>query len=145
MMWWLRSLGSFKFKVAFAQYSLLCRALLQKRLMILRRLLIVAHPYLVFSVYYVCHCLEISGSLNYYHRSKIIVLFCRTLVSCIGLFCKRPMILRSLIIVTHSYHVCLEVSRRVFPCFSLQHVDRKKPPPLGGGGFPKTGGEGAPP
>ena len=41
---WLRLVGSLKLKVSFAEYHLFCRALLQKRPMILRSLLIVASP-----------------------------------------------------------------------------------------------------
>ena len=45
---WLRLVGSFKLQVSFAEYSLVYRALLQKRLMILRSLLVVATPYVVY-------------------------------------------------------------------------------------------------
>jgi len=38
-MWWLRSVGSIKFYVSFAEYYLFCRALLQKRPIILSILL----------------------------------------------------------------------------------------------------------
>jgi len=41
----LRLVGSFKLQVAFAEYSLFYRALLQNRPVILRSLLIVATPY----------------------------------------------------------------------------------------------------
>jgi len=44
-MGWLRWVGSFKSKVSFAEYPLFHRALLQKRLMILRSLLIAATPF----------------------------------------------------------------------------------------------------
>ena len=44
-MGWLRFAGSLKLEVSFAEYSLFYRALLQKRLIILRSLLIVATPY----------------------------------------------------------------------------------------------------
>ena len=44
-MGWLRLVGSLKLQVAFAEYSLFYRSLLQKRPMILRSLLIVATPY----------------------------------------------------------------------------------------------------
>jgi len=44
-MGWLRSVGSFKLYVSFAEYRLFYRALLQTRLMILRSLLIEATPY----------------------------------------------------------------------------------------------------
>jgi len=45
-MWWLHVVASFKLQVSFAEYRLFYRALLQKRPIILRRLLIVATPYL---------------------------------------------------------------------------------------------------
>jgi len=44
-MGWLQLVGSFKLQVSFAEYSLFCRALLQKRPIIWRSLLIVATPY----------------------------------------------------------------------------------------------------
>ena len=44
-MGWLRLIGSLKLKVSFTEYSLFDRALLQKRPIILRSLLIVATPY----------------------------------------------------------------------------------------------------
>ena len=44
-MGWLRLVGSLKLYVSFAGYSLFYRALLQKRPIILRSLLIVATPY----------------------------------------------------------------------------------------------------
>jgi len=44
-MGWLRFMGSLKAKVSFAEYRLFYRALLQKRPLILRSLLIVATPY----------------------------------------------------------------------------------------------------
>ena len=43
---WLRFVGSFKFYASFAEYGLFDRALLQKRPIILRSLLIVATPYI---------------------------------------------------------------------------------------------------
>jgi len=45
-MGWLRVVGSLKSQVSFAEYSLFYRALLQRRPVILRSLLIVATPYL---------------------------------------------------------------------------------------------------
>jgi len=45
-MGWLRVVGSLKFQVSFAEYRLFYRALLQKRPVILRSLLIVVAPYL---------------------------------------------------------------------------------------------------
>jgi len=44
-MGWLRLVGSLKLQVSLAEYRLFCRALLQKRPIILRSLLIVATPY----------------------------------------------------------------------------------------------------
>ena len=44
-MGWLRLVGSLQFQVSFAKYRLFYRALLQKRHIILRSLLIVATPY----------------------------------------------------------------------------------------------------
>jgi len=44
-MGWLRLVGSLKLQVSFAEYRLFYRALLQKRPVILRSLLIVATPY----------------------------------------------------------------------------------------------------
>jgi len=44
-MGWLRLVGSLKLQVSFAEYSLFYRALLQKRPIILRSLLMVATPY----------------------------------------------------------------------------------------------------
>jgi len=45
VMGWLRIVHSLKLHISFAEYSLLYRALLQKRPILLRRLLIVASPY----------------------------------------------------------------------------------------------------
>jgi len=44
-MGWLQLVGSFKLRVSFAEYRHFNRALLQKRPMIVRSLLIVATPY----------------------------------------------------------------------------------------------------
>jgi len=49
-MGWLRLVGSLKFQVSSAKYSLFYRALLKKRPVILRSLLIVATPYLYLCV-----------------------------------------------------------------------------------------------
>ena len=43
---WVRLVGSFKLQVSFAEYRLFYRALLQKRPIILRSLLIIATPYM---------------------------------------------------------------------------------------------------
>jgi len=48
--WWLRFVGSLKLQVSFAEYCLFYRALLQKRPIILRSLLIVATLYSLHSV-----------------------------------------------------------------------------------------------
>ena len=58
---WLRLVGSLKLHVSFAEYSLFYRALLQKRLIILRSLLILATPYqtLVFKSCVPFFCLEV--------------------------------------------------------------------------------------
>ena len=45
-MWWLRLVGSLKLYVSFAEYAFFYRALLQKRPIILRSLVIIATPYL---------------------------------------------------------------------------------------------------
>jgi len=44
-LWWLRLVGSLELQVSFAEHSLFYRALLQKKSIILRSLLIVATPY----------------------------------------------------------------------------------------------------
>ena len=44
-MGWLRLVGSLKLQISCAEYRLFCRALLQKRPIMLRSLLIVATPY----------------------------------------------------------------------------------------------------
>jgi len=49
-MGWLRIVGSLKLQVSIGEYSLFYRALLQKRPVILRSLLIVATPYVYWSV-----------------------------------------------------------------------------------------------
>ena len=54
-MGWLRLLGSFKLQVSFTEYRLFYRALLQKRPIFLRSLLIVAIPYdFTVALYRVC-------------------------------------------------------------------------------------------
>ena len=59
-MGWLRLVGSLKLQVSLAEYSLFYRALLQKRPMILRSLLIVANSY------YECFCsLTLWGSIRH--------------------------------------------------------------------------------
>ena len=58
-MGWLRLVGSLKLQVSFAEYSLFYRALLQKRPIILRSLLIKATPYTFDGV----SVLEFKGSV----------------------------------------------------------------------------------
>ena len=61
-MGWLRWVGSIKLQVSFAEYHLFYRALLQKRPIILRSLLIVATPYVHIKKYVVLprHSVAIS-------------------------------------------------------------------------------------
>ena len=66
-MGWLRVVGSLKLQVSFAEYSLFYRALLQKRPVVLRSLLIVATPYLYIS-YAFTHITHIH---KYYTRLDI--------------------------------------------------------------------------
>ena len=61
-MGWLRSVGSTIFKVSLAEYCLFCRALLQKRRIILSILLIVAIDDR-FLCAYVCVCVCLCGSI----------------------------------------------------------------------------------
>ena len=55
-MGWLRLVGSLKLQVSFAEYRLFYRALLQKRPIILKSLLLVATPYLYTSHMHSCVC-----------------------------------------------------------------------------------------
>jgi len=55
VMGWLRSVGSIKSQVSFAEYRLLCRALLQKRPIILSILLTKATPYVI---NHMCHVMN---------------------------------------------------------------------------------------
>jgi len=55
LMGWLRGVGDFKLYVFFAEHRLFYRALLQKRPIILRRLLIVATPYVSHAMH-ATHC-----------------------------------------------------------------------------------------
>jgi len=63
-MGWLRLVGSLKLQVSFAEYRFFNRALLQKRPIILRSLLIVATPYgfclLAYCKMCVCLCVSMS-------------------------------------------------------------------------------------
>ena len=96
---WLRLVGSLKLQVSFAEYHLLYGALLQKRLVILRSLLIIATPeykskstcVCVLNMYY--GCLRLVGSLKLQVSVAEYSLFYRALLQ------MRPIILRSLLIV----------------------------------------------
>jgi len=61
-MGWLRLGGSLKLLVSFTEYSLFYRALLQKRPLYLRILLIVATPYVYGRVFCVCTCVYVCVS-----------------------------------------------------------------------------------
>ena len=93
-MGWLRLVGSLKLQVSFAEYSLFYRALLQKRPIVLRSLLIVATPY--------CILHRLFDLLEY-------SLFYRALLQ------KRPIVLRSLLIVATPYCILHRL-------FDLLHV-----------------------
>jgi len=71
LMRWLRLVGSLKLYVSFAKYRLLYRALLQKRPMILRSLLIVATPYLHLTHSYPCHNSFIHTNTCYTTPSEV--------------------------------------------------------------------------
>ena len=67
-MGWIRLVGSLKLQVSFAEFSLFDRALLKKRPVILRSLLIVATPYLYMSLPYnsaIQHQCKSAGVLQY--------------------------------------------------------------------------------
>jgi len=80
LMGWLRVVGWLKLQVSFAKYRLFYRALLQKRPVFLRSLLIVATPYMYSYVYtLMCVC------MSYFW---LFVYVCSCLFStCVGLFC----------------------------------------------------------
>ena len=75
---WLRLVGSLKIQVSFAEYSLIYRALLQKRPAILRSLLIVSTPYLPDPVYDLCSLsvCQISGNRFIYRSVHINKTWC---------------------------------------------------------------------
>jgi len=74
-MGWLRWVGSLKWSVSFAEYSLFYRSLLQKRPIILRSLLIIATPYL-------CNCRGMYVYLCnlYVYPCNMYVYFCNMYV-----------------------------------------------------------------
>jgi len=123
-MGWLRRVGSLKWSVSFAEYSPLYRALLQTRHVILRSLLIVATPYLIYTQYtshhvgivhiwdiiplplnlatmmgHVLISKRLGASIHYVsnHHLHVEPYFYRALLQ------KRPVILRSLLIVATPY------------------------------------------
>ena len=74
-MGWLRFVGSFKSQVSFAEYRLFYRALLQKRLMILRSLLIgvsalLAHGDSTQQVHFWCVCVDVSCVTHLQHIAR---------------------------------------------------------------------------
>ena len=66
-MGWLRFVGSSKLQVSFAEYCLFYRALLQKRPIILRRLLILATPYQSSDLF----CIHLHQSIDRFYISVI--------------------------------------------------------------------------
>ena len=108
-MGWLRLVGSLKLQVSLAEYRLFYRALLQKRPMISRSLLIVATPYSFKRIskrsrLSVCACMQQAPS-NY-----------RALLQ------KRPMILRSLL------HTGTNTQQRSFQAFQCDVTQHPLPP-----------------
>ena len=99
-MGWLRLVGSLKSQASFAEHSLFYRALLQKRLLILRSLLVVATPYLQVTCSTRMGWLRSVGSLKLYVSFAEYSLFYRALLQ------KRPVLLRSLPIVATAYPEC---------------------------------------
>jgi len=97
-MGWLRLAGSLKLYVSLENIGLFCRALLQKRPMILRSLLIIATPYEGAKLE-VDRNTEIKSYDKFYVSLENIGLLCRALLQ------KRPIILRSLLIVATPYQV----------------------------------------
>ena len=93
-MGWLRLVGSWKVQVSFAEYSLLYRALLQKRPMILRSLLIVASPY-VYShfLFPLLFCNSVHDSCGQTRDSNVsavaeCVAGCWSVLQCVAVCCR---------------------------------------------------------
>jgi len=84
-MGWLRLVGSLKLQVSLAGYSRFYRTLLQKRLIISRRILIVATPYPWHESSIYAH-IYIDDSCHGYGVATISIL-----LKIIGLFCKRAL------------------------------------------------------
>jgi len=125
-MGWLRLVGSLKLKVSSTEYSLFCRALLQKRPIIKEHMgwlrLVGSLKLKVYSTEYslFCRallqkrpiikdhmgCLRLVGSLKLKVSSTEYSLFCRALLQ------KRHIILRSLLIVATPYMNCPTLNAR---------------------------------
>ena len=82
-MGWPRLVGSFQSQVSFAEYSLFYRALLQKRPIILRSLLIVATPYLCG----VCTVRSVSAHYIHHTHSLKLCIQCTLTVSVVYIVC----------------------------------------------------------
>jgi len=130
LMGWLRLVGSWKLWVSFAEYSLFYGALLQKSPIILMSLLIVATPqsvYLPTMCRFVCPA--VLSSFNLFFCLRVLVGLSMRWLRWVGslkwqvsfakepykrddILQKRPMIVRSLIIVATPYlSVCHSVSQ----------------------------------
>ena len=106
-MGWLRLVSSVKLQISFAEYGLFYRALLQKRRVILRSLLIVATPYA--AIHDGIFCTHVSRAYTYMSRLLIII----------GLFCKRALQKRrysakETVYLTH-VHICTFISNPLYP------------------------------
>ena len=84
-MGWLCSVGSIKSRVSFAEYTLFCRSLLQKRLIILRSRLIVANPYM----YILPTCFTYVRINNAYMGIRIYIHECMYVWMCVVFQSKR--------------------------------------------------------
>jgi len=96
-MGWLRLVDSIKLEVSFAGYHLFYRALLQKRPIILRRLLIVATPY-TFHVNHIskyghirhllqCVAAYLSCAVEVYCSALHCVAVCCSALQCVAVLC----------------------------------------------------------
>jgi len=110
----LRWVSSFKLEVSFAEYSLVCRALLQKRPIILRSLLIEATPYQNWAL--------LSGGLDYTCVTCLIhlcIYICETCIytwfqMCVYIYMRHAYIhvtcLIYLCVYIYVWHVCTPYS-----------------------------------
>ena len=124
-MGWLRLVGSLKLYVSLENIGLFCRALLQKRPIFLRSLLMVATPYLK-----TCEAanarkqmrgmgwLRLVGSLKLQVSLAEYHLFYRALLQ------KRPIILRSLLIVVTPYLKQCEAANARYRVASVSRIDK---------------------